>query len=192
MFSQSAPQQQGDGFDFRFGINVFYWLISGFATCFTVFLRRTFGGEAFGINALASILIMVFYMSAHPESGGMVDFFGLWWIALFCQRVGYFIRRCRRISVHSRFEGISWLAVTFPFLRRSNLAGFLEVPLCFVLGAALAHHDQALGRFVAFGSVGLLLKGLIDSSMERKQVQRMQDAAIDQRSRLERWRNGNY
>lgn len=192
MFEQSN-QQQGDGFfDFRFGINVLYWLLSGFTSCFTVFLRRTFGGAAFGFNILAAILIMVFYMGSHPESHGMVDFFGFWWIALICQRIGYFIRCMRGIRVHSHFQGISWLCVLFPFLGRTRMADYLEIPLCVFLGAALAHHDQALGQFVFYGAFGLLIKGVIDNSVERQQVQRMQDAYIEQRSRLERWRTGRF
>ncbi len=192
MFGQPAPPQQDNGLDIRFGLNLFYMLLSGFTTCFTVFLRRSFGGEAIGFNALFAIVIMVFYMGGHPESAGMIDFFGFWVIALVCQRIGYFIRRLRRVVVHSHYEGDSWIGVLLPFLERVGIARFLEVPLCVILGIALGQHDQALGEFVFFGAFGLMFKGMIDGAIERKHVQRMQDAAIEQRARLNRWRSGNF
>lgn len=192
MFQQSPPSQQNDGLDVRFGVNVFYLLINGYATCFTIFLRRSFGGEAFGFNAIISVIIILFYMLAHPRSGGMLDFFYLWWMALICQRIGYFIRRRRGLIIHSRFEGVSWFAVIFPFLQHEGLLRFLEMFTCIMLGGMLAAHDQALGRFVFFGAFGLMAKGTIDSFVDRKQVQRMHDAAIEQRSLMDRWQRGNF
>jgi len=187
--NQTAPE---DGFDVRTGFNVFYLLVRSYATCFTVFLRRGFGAEAFGLNAIIAVPIMLFYMQAHPESGAMFDFFCLWWVALVLQRAGYFIRRLRGVAVHSHFDGMPWIGVILPFLHRGGAARFLEVPLCVALSGVLGVYDFALGQFVFYGAFALLAKGMIDRYVERKHVQRMQDAAIDQYSRLERWRRGNF
>lgn len=192
MFQQSSHPQQNDGPDVRFGVNLFYLLISGYATCFTVFLRRSFGGEAFGFNAVIAVFMILFYMLAHPTSGGMLDFFYLWWMALICQRIGYFLRRRRGMIVHSRFEGVSWFAVIFPFLNHEGLLRFLEIFTCVVLGGLLATHDQALGRFVFFGAFGLMIKGMIDGFVDRRQIQRMHDTAIEQHALMERWQSGRF
>lgn len=185
-------QTQQNEFDLRTGINVFYLLVNGYATCFTVFLRRGFGAEAFGFNALIAVVIMIVYMQAHPQSGAMIDFFGLWWVALILQRIGFFIRRRRGFVIHSRFEGVPWIAQMIPALDRIGLARVTEFLLCFFSGAVLGTHDEALGQFVMFGAFGLLTKNILDNMMARKHIQRMQDAALEQRARLERWRHGNF
>lgn len=192
MFGHSMHPQQNQGLDVRGSVNLTYLLVNGFATCFTVFLRRGFGGEAFGFNAIIGVIIMLFYMQSHPGSGAMFDFFGCWWIALLCHRIGYWSRRRRGHIVHSRFDGVSWIGIVLPFLDRAGLARVAEIPLCIFGGAALAHYDQAVGRFVFFGAFALLVKNMMDGWVDRKRVQRMHDAAIEQQYRLGRWRSGKF
>ena len=186
MFQQSGSQQN-DSLSLRDSFNIFYLLVSGYATCLTVFLRRGFGGEALGFNAMIAVVIMGIYMAFNPRSGGMLDLFWLWWIALICHRIGYFIRRQRGFVVHSQYHGSSWFAF-LPY----GLDTFMEVGLCIFLGGLLAGHDQPLGRFIFFGAFALMAKHWIEGSMVRRQVMRMQDAAIEQGFRLDQWRGGKY
>jgi hypothetical protein len=190
LFSQnSAPQDQGNSF--KTGINIFYLIVNGFSTAFTVFLRRSFGGEAFGLNAFACILIMILFMMGHPESPGLPRFFCLWWVALILQRIGHFTRRMRGVVLHSRFGGISWFETLLPFFNHP-VACVLEMATCILLGVGFAPNDQGLGRFFVLGGCALFVRFFVESHIEHLHVRRLNDAAIEHRARVARWRGGRF
>jgi len=182
-----AAQQQGNSF--RNGINVFYLLISGLATAFAVFFRRSFGGEAIGINAVAAIVIMLFFMMAYPQSGGLSLFFCLWWGALVLQRLGHFYRRLRGIGLHSQFDGITWLETLMPFIG-SSLGRLFEVAFCLFIGTQIGARDAGLSQFFICGGIGLLLKFFADRHIDYMQVRQLNDATIEQQAMVARWRGG--
>ncbi|MBX9655578.1 hypothetical protein K2Y11_18330 [bacterium] len=190
LFTQnSVPQDQGNSF--KTGINVFYLIVNGYSTAFTVFFRHCFGGEAFGFNAFACIGIMLLFMMGHPESPGLAGFFGLWWVALILQRIGHFTRRLRGVQIHSRFDGVSWFETILPFINRPAACA-LEVATCVLMGIHLMPGDLGLGRFFVFGGGAILVKFFIDSCLDHLQVRRLNDAAIEHRARVARWRSGRF
>lgn len=192
MFDMQSPQQPGGGIGIRESFNIFYILVRGYAACVAIFLRRRFGAEALGLSGVMAVLIMVVYLSAHSESRGMSSFFCLWWILLAFQRLGHFNRRRKGIILHSQFDGESLIGVAFPFLNVNDLPLLLDVVICLGVGWLLRGQDAALGNFIFWGGIALLVKGLIDNGIEGKQMQRMYDAEIEQRGRLARWRQRKF
>ena len=186
--SSSPPDHENN---FKTGVNLFYLILSGYTTAFTVFLRHGFGGEAFGFNAFASIVIMLLFMMKYPESQGLVSFFGFWWGALFLQRIGHFGRRLHGILVHSRFEGVSWFEKFLPFINLP-VARTLEMTTCVLMGVSITPDDEGLGRFFLYGGGALFLKFLVDSHIDHLQVRRLNDAAIEHQAKVARWRSGRF
>jgi len=187
---QGLPQSGGMGMQGAF--NLFYVLVRGYSACVAIFLRRRFGGEALGLTGVTAVLLMIVYMAAHPDSRGMASLFCLWWIVLAFQRLGHFNRRRKGIILHSQYDGESLIAVVLPFLNVKDLPRLLDVVACLAGGWLLQGVDLALGRFIVGGGLALLVKGMIDNGVEGRQMQRMYDAEIEQRSRVERWRQRRF
>ncbi|MBX9787852.1 MAG: hypothetical protein K2Y37_02965 [Pirellulales bacterium] len=194
MFHQQRHHdgQEFGGWDFRTKFNLAYLVVSGFTTCFTVFLRHRFGREALGLRAVIGILAMVVYMATYPESAAMSGYFFLWWIALVLQRLGHFVRRTKGIVLHSRFEGEPWIGALLPPALREGGAKFLEVVLCVLVAAMLQGDDMALANFMFLGAASLTVKAVIDGRADYRRVAQMRDAEIEQRAMLDRWRGGRF
>jgi hypothetical protein len=184
---QLPPQPSGSGGNLRQSFNVLYILVRGYAACVTVFLRRRFGAESLGLSGVVAVAIMIVYLSAHPASRGMSNFFVGWWIMLAFQRLGHFNRRRKGIILHSQYDGESIVGVLVPFLNFNDLPRLLDVLICLGLGWLLHSTDPALGNFIFGGGIALLVKEMIDRGIEDRQVQRMFDGEIEQRARLARW-----
>lgn len=172
-------------------INVGYLILSGFSNCFTVMLRHRFGGQAFGLNAVASIVIMLLFMMSFPASIGLPNFFFVWWIAILCQRVGHFARRVRGIVLHSRYDGEPWIETFLPRLG-THVPRVLEIALCAWAASDLAATDPGFSRLCLSGAAALAAKWLIDGHVDHQRVQRMHDAEIEQRSLVDRWSRGGF
>jgi len=165
-------------------VNLLYLLVSGYATCFTVFIRRNFGTEALGLNAAVAFIIMMGYTAVHPGSR-MGFFVMLWFVMLVAQWLNTMLCRARGIVVHSRYDGYPRLGFAFPFVRAERTAKTIECLACVLIGGLLFEVDQSLGVFVMFGCFGLLLRLAIDDEIDRKRLQRMHDAEIEQSYMME-------
>lgn len=172
--------------------NLAYLLLRGYTVCVTAFLRRRFGSQALGFPGLAAILIMIFYIVAHPESRGMVNYFGYWWVMLALQRIGHFVRRWRGVTLHSQFDGEPLVGVILPFLHVGGLPYFLDVLICLGMGWFLHSIDPAVGKFVFGGGIALFIKEVMDNSIQGREVERMHDAEIEQRAKVARWRSSRF
>ena len=170
----------------RDSINWVYLLMRLHATCFYPFLRYGAGAEAYGINAVLALIMMLFWASAQG-SGGMLLFVGLWLVALVMQRVMTFRRRRTHI-VHSRYMGTSWPARLIPFTSEQTAAA-TEPLLCFVVGICIAPVSESLAIFVMLGVVSLLVTYAFQAEADRREIQAMRDAQIEQQWRAERFRN---
>jgi len=188
MFQQ--PQQQQGTLDVRGSVNILYVLVSAHSTCFTVFLRRGFGSEALGFNAILALVLIHFYIMCNPTSGGMAQFLGLWFLFLILQRIKTFSLWRKGAVIHSRYDGYPWVGMMIPFLKTEERARFAETPICFIIGCLLIDYDSALSAFIAVGGISLAIKNSIDFSIDRRRLRHMRDAEIEQRFMVERYRGG--
>lgn len=167
-------------------------VINGHATCLTVFLRHSFGSEALGVNGIAAILVMVFFMAMYGGSQGMECLFGLWFVMLVLQRMRTFWLAWKGVPLHSLYTGYPWLGNLLTLGLSNSAARFVEMLVCLVAGAAISAKDPQLGNFVALGFVSLMLQNGIENRVDRMRLRRMRDAEIEQRFLLGRYRDGRF
>jgi hypothetical protein len=174
------PQGNNDPFkNARTGINLFGVLANGYATTVTPFLRRGFGSEALGINGVVALLIILGYGGV-TNSHEMISFLVAWLMAVACQRLHGARQRANGQVVHSRYAGDA--AVARRFTKSERVAREVIEPLiCVVVGACLWSWSEQVGRFILCSSFALLVSRGLDTQVTRNRVQRMHDAAIDQR-----------
>ncbi|HEY2837675.1 MAG TPA: hypothetical protein VGJ26_00890, partial [Pirellulales bacterium] len=177
MFNQPY-QQPGTGLWIRGIVNLCYLALSGYVTCFTPFLRRNFGRGALGINAAIAFVIIMFYRLAHPESHMLGEFQLLWMAFVVMQwfRTAWLTKK--GIAIHSRCDGYPWLGYALPFVKQEPLARVIEFLGLLFFGVSLGRIDMPLSAFLVFGSLALLVKGGIDSEIDRKRLQAMRDAEL--------------
>ncbi|HEY4309149.1 MAG TPA: hypothetical protein VGN12_06825 [Pirellulales bacterium] len=182
--------QSNNGPDIRGGFHWLYLLVSGHATCMTVFTRHSFGVEALGANGLAALGVIFAYL-CYSNSPAVFLFGEVWFVALALQRIVTFIRVRFGWRAHSRYEGYPWLGFLVPFVRREDTAKIWEAFVCFPLGSYLCQFDQAVGHFVFLGFFSLLFKTAINSEIRRKRLQNMRDAEIEMQQLLDRFKQRN-
>ncbi|HEY4308995.1 MAG TPA: hypothetical protein VGN12_06045 [Pirellulales bacterium] len=103
-----------------------------------------------------------------------------WLAMLVLQRISTAIARRRGAIIHSRYVGYPWFGFAFPFIREYRTAQQIEAVACIAVGGFLCKFDLPLGQFVLFGFFGMIAKNGIEDEIERKQLQRMHDAEIEQ------------
>jgi hypothetical protein len=181
------PQQQRS--DPRVAFNVVYLLANARATCLTVFMRHSFGVEAIGMSGLHALVLIVLVGGFGRSPEMLQCFLPLWIYALLWQRV-YTLKRVRTgARWHSRFQGYPALAMRIPLVRREKDAvTVIEPALCFLVGMLLREFSPVMGGFVFAGGFSLLVRHGIDTEINRKRLQAMQDAELEQRWLAERFR----
>lgn len=193
MFDQQQPTQFPRGpFSMDEIANIAYLAINSFATCFTPFVRHTFGRETFGLNVLGAGLILWVYCGLHPGSGAMIDFSGTWFVLLMIHRAKTARLERKGAVIHSRYSGRPWLGHLFGMVRKDQTAVFMEGLCCLLLGCLLTEYDPIVGLFVMAGSVALWLKNGFECRVETSRLRRMRDAEIEQRYLADRYRKGDF
>jgi hypothetical protein len=177
------PENQAErgSLDGRTGLTILKLGIDGLVTCLTPFLRRGFGTEAFGANAVVALVIILLY-AAQTHDPVMIWFLWAWVAAVIVQRVETFqLVRKGRIE-HSRYAGYPVLALKMPFVKNEVVAKNCVEPLvCVVFGIVLCTVSESMGRFVMFGFVSLLVQRGMESRVNMNRVRRLRDAEIEQR-----------
>ena len=146
-----------------------------------VFLRTGFGKEYPGVAALLGLIIMVLYagFARVPE---MFAYIAVWLFAVILQRVKTFALARKGVVVHSRYWGYPWLAFMVPFVRKEGTArGIIEPMLCSVIGWVLTSWSPGVGGFVIVAGWANAIAGAIVADVDRKKLQAMRDAEIEQR-----------
>jgi hypothetical protein len=174
-------QTERGSLDARNGLALFKLGIDGLVTCLTPFLRRGFGTEAFGANAAVALVIILLY-AAQSHDPAMSWFFWAWVAAVIVARVETF-RMVRKGQVeHTRYAGYPALALKMPFVKNAVVAkNCIEPLLCVVCGIVLSTVSEAMGRFVMFGFVSLLLQRGMENRVNMNRVRRLRDTEIEQR-----------
>jgi hypothetical protein len=183
------PSQPQERVTLRGSFNVVYFLASSHALCLTPFLHHSFGSEAFGMQGLAALLMILVY-GGETRSAAMGNFLLLWLAAFVLQRLRTFSLFQRGERMHSRYGGYPWLAVRLPFVKSEREAIAFEPVLCLAAGTLLGGVSEELGRFVTAGFISLLLKYGIEWQIEQMRLRRMQDAFIEQEHLVGRFHQG--
>jgi len=177
-------QQQREGFDkltMKDTFNLFNLACNSLGACVVVFLRTGFGKEYPGVAGLFGLIIMVFYagFARVPE---MFPYIGVWLFVVILQRLKTFELARKGVVVHSRYWGYPKVAFMVPFVRKEGTArGFVEPMLCILIGGALCSWSPGVGGFVIVAGWANAIAGGIAADVDRKKLQAMRDAEIEQR-----------
>lgn len=190
-----SNQQQGpaDHINMRNTTNLASFAVLAHSTCFTPFLRIGFGAEALGFNGAAAFIMVLLFAGAFPDQGGM-SFFWLWLGALLFQRVTSDRNRLKKkIITHSRYSGFPALTMKlFPCIKQESTARAIGEPMLLVLlGLLLYQVSEPLGAWVMSGSVSLVMVHCVSEQIDRRKLQAMHDAQIEQEYFAEQFRNGS-
>jgi hypothetical protein len=175
--------QQGNNkvshFGFRDSALLLALLATGHAVCFTPFLRKGFGVEAFRTRGVVG-LVMILLFGGTQGAEAMFWFFGAWSLALAIQHSAAMRAERRGEHVHSQYQGTSLLAGKLWITDRAAKYA-IEPVLCFVVGALLCPFSEALGGFVMLGFLSLMIQRAMEIQLWTNRARRMRDAAIEQR-----------
>ena len=172
------------------GLGLLYMATNVVATCVTPFMRHSFGVEALGFPGFFALVLMITCTASVPR---MPLFIAAWLIALITQRLWTFRLVRKGIRWHSRYAGYPWLAMRMPFVRSEETAtGFVEPMICFLAGVALCPLSESLGGLVMLTAPALMIRNGIEKELQRKRLQRMHDAEIEQRCMSDRFRNRDW
>jgi hypothetical protein len=175
------PQQQRQEWGNRESFNLIAALVNFHATAITpIGLRIGFGKEALGVPGLGAF-VLILIVAGFNGSQSMLDYLGVWFCAVACQRA-YTFRLIRRGVVwHSRYEGWPELAVK---LARGNVKGaVLVVEPLIVAAVGYVFQDmgeRVVGTFLMTGAFSLFVRELIHRQINDRRLMAMSDAQIEQ------------
>lgn len=178
---QSPPQNFDALMNSRTGLNLFTILVAGHATCFTVFLRHSFGTRALGRNGVVACLLILLYACAMEDPASLL-FLGIFLFALVIQRLKTFQLYRAGVEWHSYYAGYPWLAMRCPLVRSEGTAKWLEPAFCLLIGSCLCPLSEPLGLFVTLGMFSLMFVRGFETQIMANRMRAMRDSAIEQRN----------
>jgi len=173
--SQQSQQSQNSGFD------ALYLFSNIHASSIANLIRCDFGREALGWNSFLAMFLMLVICGATDDKA-MLVYLGVWLVAQAVQRIRtYWLLRHGAI-IHSRYAGYPYLAMKVPFVRsHATATGFIEPMMCLVGGTLLCTVSVNLGGFIMVGFLSFMVRNGIEKEIQRKRIERMRDAEIEQR-----------
>jgi hypothetical protein len=188
--SQAPHQERGQIYNPAQTFDLLFFFLAGHIACFLPFLRKHFGTDALGMNALAAMGLMFLYagFAPCPEMG----YFAVAWFACVAfHRVVTLAMVAKGWESHSRNPGLPWLAMRV--FRVSN--DFLVFRLCepallIIAGAVVGQFSDKLGLFIGSGAFSLLAADSLRRGIENGQIKAMRDKEFEMRARVARFRNG--
>jgi len=157
--------------------NILYFAVASWAMAFLPFLRSRQGVRAHGKCVLVALLIIAFY-GGRTRSSEMQTYLKAWMGALVVRRL------TADRSQHTQYLG--WPQVTGLVISDEMTARLAEPMLLFVVGAAVARHHPALGHFLQWGGVPLVIMWLIDRTYAARQDEAINDAMVEMEYRTRR------
>lgn len=180
--NQGQTQQPFDALmNPRTSLNLFAILVAGHATCFTVFLRHSFGTRALGRNGVVACLLILL-SACGAEDPVLLMFLGLFLLALILQRLKTFQLYRQGVEWHSQYGGYPFLALKIPLVRSEGTAKAFEPIFCLLIGPCLCPLSEPLGLFVMLGFFSLLFVRAFETQIMSNRMRAMRDAAIEQRN----------
>lgn len=187
-------QQQNDQTGMRGGFNLFYFLVNGHATACTLPMRTDYGREAIGFSGMAGFF-MILVFGGLMNSYAMFIYLCLYLLFVFAHRLKQISNWTKgRFIVHSRYNGYPWLAFKlFPRIRTERNAKAAEAFLCLGVGWLLMTYvDQPLGWFIMAGFLSILFSEATVVEVQRRRLQAMRDAEIEQNALADAYREGRF
>jgi len=157
---------------------ILYFVANVLATSVAVFIRRNFGREALGLNSLGAVLVL--YTLSASEGPGFLVFVAAFIVAQVWRRIETFRLIRRGAVIHSRYPGYPYWAMKVPFVKSEKVAMELVEPvMCFTVGLLLCPISVGLGGYLVVCGIGFIVRNCIDDALDRKRIERMQDATIE-------------
>jgi hypothetical protein len=195
MRNQQPQQQQRPPFqDVRDGLNVLWWVVNGYATGILPFIRKDFGINFFGLNALIAIGVMIGF-GAMENSDDMLRYIFVWLVFVAAQRLdaARSVRKGR--IIHTRYSGDSWLAYKLaPKSKHKTVHMLIEPAICLIVGALIVPYSPGVGKYLIVGCFALLMSNGFQRAVTQQRVQQMHDAHIEQQqtARMFRGRDDDF
>ena len=168
--------------------NLLWLLIVAHATMLTAFSRRDFGKEHFGLNALFGIAITFVY-AGFANCPEVLVFLAFWFLAVIAQRIRQFKNERNGVVIHSRYNGYPVLAwKLFPWIKTEGNAKAAEAFLCMIVGWCIAQFVPPLGFYIGLGWISILASEAILVEIQKRRLQAMRDAEIEQRYLAQEYR----
>jgi hypothetical protein len=177
------PQQQRPPFqDVRDGFNILWHLVNGYATGILPFIRKDFGTQFFGINAVVALFVMLLF-GAMENSDDMLRYMFVWAVFVAIQRLDA-ARAIRRGKInHSRYVGDSWIASKLaPKSKRKTMQMLIEPAICLIAGVLICPHSPGVGKFLIVGCFAVLMFNGMQRGVMQQRVRGMHDAHIEQQA----------
>jgi hypothetical protein len=157
--------------------SMLYFAVTAYAMTLLTFLRCGMGRRGIDRAGLFALGIIILY-AGHTRSAEMMTYFWAWLAAVFVQRL-----MCDRRQ-HSQYQG--WPIFTWWLARDEMHARLGEAVLVFIVGTCLASWSEAVGRFVVWGSLALVIKYVIEAAYIAREGEAIDDARKELESRM--WR----
>jgi hypothetical protein len=188
---QQSPMLSPDGFRSFVGMIVF--IARSLAVSGEVFLHRTdsFGERCFGMQIGGALLIIFLFpmfcegLDPRPVFGFLVAFMAA---VVVCRvRIAQRVRRGGP-QEHTYYTGTPRLMTLFRRANEQSVKCIGEPMLMFLISAFTMPASQALGRYLWFVALGMLISNNLTVGYERRRAMDLNDAYIDQRNATERFR----
>lgn len=172
-------QQKEDKYELsnRDAFSILYFWVTVYAMALLPFLRRGMGRRGIGWAGLFALVVIVFY-AGHTRSPEMVTYLWAWFAAVFLQRL-----MCDRRQ-NSQYQG--WPVFTGWLVKDELHARLGEAVLAFIVGTCLFSWSEAVGRFVVWGSLALVIKYVVEAAYIAREQEALEDAVKEMESRM--WR----
>ena len=181
---QGRQEQGFEGLSMKDSFNLLNLACNALGACVVPFLRTGFGKNYPGVAALLGLIAMLLY-AAFGQVPDMFTYIGVWLVVILIQRARTFSDARKGKVVHSRYWGDSLFA---HFVRKETTARSLELVICFLAGGVLCSWSPGVGGFVMVAGVGNVLATAIVVEADRKRLEAMRDAEIEQRHLAARYR----
>lgn len=192
-----SMRQQQDGKSGRDHLGTGLFVVRALAVSVEVFLHdpTTFGERYLGPQVLVTLLVMFCFPALWPNEDPepMLWFLGLFLILCGVARVGITNRRRRgKPDPHSYYNGVP-LLLKLPRSRWSKVTeedvkGYQEPALVGLVGFFLLEVNRPLSVYLMMAAVAMFLAERVSQRVTRNRLLDLQDAQLEQRSLLERFR----
>ncbi len=155
-----------------------------------VLLRTGFGQNYFGLPALFSLLLIPLWGTFFPDCS-LTPLFGFWWgyvAMMLVARIDQFRRSSRGEVEHTRYSGLSRLHRLFPRASELVVKGSLEPVLVLIVGFGILAVSPPLGSYLIVAGISMMVTVRIAIMDDRRRLQELSDAAIEQRQLAQQFR----
>ena len=182
------PQQKQPLQDVRTGFNIFWHIVSGYATAIVPFIRKDFGTAFFGLNALVAVFVMMLFGAA-VRSDDMLYYMYVWLVLVTIHRLDAFRAYRKGRIIHSRYTGDCWLAEKLsPTSKRKTVQLLIEPALCLAAGVLICPHSPGVGKFLIVGTFSVMMFNGSQRAVMQERVRKMRDAHIEQQATAQMFR----